>query len=587
MAAGLVLSACAVIQPDGGGSAYDRGLLAYQAGYYGLAVEELRTAINQSPTSVPALNALGASYDQIGRYDLAQRLYQRALAVDPTSSQTLNNIGYSYLLQDRPDIAAVYLRDARRYSTAPEITETLSANLEAAEAVLGAAAGETAAASVPEPPATARSPQIRRMTGRVQAMRTRPAARAAPLARPEGSRNQASAVPPAAPHPPGTRPARPGTKLAAVPLAATPVSRPPPPDQPAPTRPRIEISNGADRLHMAERMRDHLAGLGWAIDRLSAAAHHSYRQSVIYYRPGHAAAATTLRQDLASAVPRLALEERSGTNGADVTLRLGNDLLAFDQTLFERTVGTTTQVAAAAPASPAAAPRRAVAHASLPRTRRTEATPSTPRRSEAPIEVANGTGRTGMAARMSDYLAGQGTPVAWVTNAASFDHKTSRITFRPGARAAATILRDILPIAVKVNESKAQRADVKLVLGADLVALDRQLAANETSTTIEVSNGAGRDRMAARVKAYLDSKGQRVERLTNADHFGYAFTTIYYKPGHRAHAHRLAATFPIRVRLRQTKRMATDLRLQLGHNLLEFDARKLSQRQNLDLKKLR
>lgn len=576
-AAGILLSACTMIQPDGGGTAYDRGLLAYQAGYYGLAVEELRTAINQDPTSLPALNALGAAYDQIGRYDLAQRLYQRALAVDPTSSQTLNNIGYSYLLQNRPDIAAVYLRDARRYSTAPEIAETLSANLEAAETALGTVAGETGATSVPEPPDAAPPSQIHRMTKRIQAMRTQPTVHTPPLARSDGSRIQASAAPSVTPSPPGARPTRRGTELAAVPLPA-PISRPRPPDRPAPTGTSIEISNGADRLHMAERMRDHLAGLGWTVERLSPAAHHSYGRSVIYYRPGHATAAAALRQDLASAVPRLALEERDEANNADVTLRLGNDLLAFDQALFERTTAATTQVAAAAPAPSATTPRRAVAQASLPRTKRSQATAPKPRRSAALIEVANGTGRARMAARMSHHLDSHGTPVAWVTNAANFDHKTSRITFRPGKHAAATALRDILPIAIEVNENKAQRADVKLILGADLVAFDSQLAATETSATIEVSNGAGRDGMAARVKAYLDSRGQRVTHLTNADHFGYAFTTLYYKVGRRTHADQLAATLPIPVQLQQAKQMTTDLRLELGHDLLEFDARTLSVR---------
>ena len=195
-------------QSDGGGSPYDRGLLAYQAGHYGLAAEELRTAVNQDPISVPALNALGAAYYQIGRYDLAQRQYQRALAVDPTSSQTLNNIGYSYLLQNRPDLAAVYLRDARRYSTVPEITETLSANLEAAERALDDDAAEPGEqASVTVAPET--GPRIRRLTGKVQTMRTLPETLAPPMAEAEAAPLIAQIDAPVVPRPPKARPLRP------------------------------------------------------------------------------------------------------------------------------------------------------------------------------------------------------------------------------------------------------------------------------------------------------------------------------------------------------------------------------------------
>ncbi len=631
MAIGLLLSACANLQPTGNDSAYNRGMSAFAAGAYGLAAEALSEAVNQNPGSVSALNALGATYDRIGRFDLAQRQYRKALALDPASTQTLNNIGYSYLLQGRPDVAIVYLRDASRHAD-PANSETLSANLQAAELALAPPPDQATATA--EPTSEPATPQIRRMTGRVQAMRTSPpeapivapldvetaphvadietprqtpeieAARRTSEVEPTPRMAEVEAVPlapeidatphvakieteprsaktgaatpapevvapqvtkskaPVLPQPPGVRPSRPGAAADAIPHPV-PVSRPA-----ADTPVRLEISNGADRLHMAERMRDHLQDQGWAVARLSEAAHHAYGTSTIYYRSGHAAAAEALREALAHAAPQLAIEQHD-KQGTALSLRLGNDLLAFDQHLYAEASGGTTHLAKTStiPETKAGHERR-VAQASLPQTRGAKGrqNPRTAR-----IEVANGTGRSNMAARMSDHLSETGIKVSWITNAATFDHQTSSITYRSGARAAATSLREALPAGIEVKRNTAQRADVKLTLGADLIGFDQQLAAKQTPPVIEVSNGAGRNRMAARMRAYLTSNGLTVGRITNADHFEHETTTIFYRVGLRAQAQKLAAILPIKIQLRESSALATDLRLELGRDLLSFD----------------
>lgn len=88
---------------------------AFSSGLYGISIDHLNAELAQRPTSVAALNGLGASYDQLGRHDVARNFYFRALELEPTSSTTLANIGYSYLLQQRHDDAAAVLHLALQY----------------------------------------------------------------------------------------------------------------------------------------------------------------------------------------------------------------------------------------------------------------------------------------------------------------------------------------------------------------------------------------------------------------------------------------------------------------------------------------
>ncbi|MGB2689408.1 MAG: LytR C-terminal domain-containing protein, partial [Desulfobacterales bacterium] len=61
---------------------------------------------------------------------------------------------------------------------------------------------------------------------------------------------------------------------------------------------------------------------------------------------------------------------------------------------------------------------------------------------------------------------------------------------------------------------------------------------------IEISNGNGVRHMARNVGTYLNPKGFNVNRLTNADHFNYPKTKIYYRKGYEQDALRLAKEIP-------------------------------------------
>jgi LytR cell envelope-related transcriptional attenuator/Tetratricopeptide repeat len=89
--------------------------------------------------------------------------------------------------------------------------------------------------------------------------------------------------------------------------------------------------------------------------------------------------------------------------------------------------------------------------------------------------------------------------------------------------------------------------------------------------TVEVSNGAGRNQLAARVRGYLESKGLNVSYLTNAASFDNARTAVFYKKGQRQAAERFAKQLPIAADLIESNENYADIRIRLGADILDFD----------------
>jgi len=106
-------------------------------------------------------------------------------------------------------------------------------------------------------------------------------------------------------------------------------------------------------------------------------------------------------------------------------------------------------------------------------------------------------------------------------------------------------------------------------------------AKNVSSTVIqlldiEISNGNGVRHMARNVGIYLNAKGFRATRLTNAAHFNYPETKIYYQKGYRQDALRLAEDIPGPqketnvIELNQVKGRA--IKVLIGKDLVPFHA---------------
>ena len=120
-------------QPTSSEDLHKRGIEHLRAGRFGLALHDLRKALQQEPDSVSTLNAIAIGYDELQRFDLSRRYYVKSLALDPDSVQTLNNFGNSLLRQRKVKEALAYFEKAR---TVADRNETVRANLESARSRL-------------------------------------------------------------------------------------------------------------------------------------------------------------------------------------------------------------------------------------------------------------------------------------------------------------------------------------------------------------------------------------------------------------------------------------------------------------------
>ena len=63
------------------------------------AIQELKKVLSIDPSHIKAYNGLGISYDFLGKFPDAIEAYQAALRLDPTLDYVYNNLGYSLFLQ--------------------------------------------------------------------------------------------------------------------------------------------------------------------------------------------------------------------------------------------------------------------------------------------------------------------------------------------------------------------------------------------------------------------------------------------------------------------------------------------------------
>jgi hypothetical protein len=98
--------------------------------------------------------------------------------------------------------------------------------------------------------------------------------------------------------------------------------------------------------------------------------------------------------------------------------------------------------------------------------------------SQPQIELSNGVGRRHMAARLRTYLDAHGIAIAKIDDARPFDRIATVVAYRPGWANQARALAQALPLAVSVEPDAAIVAPIRVVLGRDLSAFDRQLEAS-------------------------------------------------------------------------------------------------------------
>src|SRR6185369_2943530 len=92
-----------------------------------------------------------------------------------------------------------------------------------------------------------------------------------------------------------------------------------------------------------------------------------------------------------------------------------------------------------------------------------------------------------------------------------------------------------------------------------------------TGSRVRVTNGTGRNVMAARFAGYLGEHGLTVRQLANAQSFSYKQSVIYYNPDQREFAEKLAQLLPFGIRLAEAKNGMGQVEIILGSDLLQFD----------------
>jgi hypothetical protein len=93
------------------------------------------------------------------------------------------------------------------------------------------------------------------------------------------------------------------------------------------------------------------------------------------------------------------------------------------------------------------------------------------------LEVSNGNGIAGMAARVGSWLAARGMPTPRLTNQQPYAQRQTVIQFRAGHEEAARRLASLLPAGARTapQASPELRSDIRVVLGRDWTQVARCL----------------------------------------------------------------------------------------------------------------
>ena len=449
---------------EGVSALYEKGKAHFVAGQLGLAVNEFQAALVEKPGSVAILNALAATYDRLGRFDLADRYYKQAIALDPKDPKTLNNIAFSLMLRGEPGRAVPLLNLANAETPSDSVIE---ANLSFAKMLS------------------------------------------------EKSRQQQAA-----------EPKRDDAEQAAAPAPSQVPLR----EQPT----RIERrSLGVQELVLGKNDVEKKTG-GFAAPGPTP---------VVTLLPS-ATVATAARDrgttaERADALPRvMTVSITEVEKGKATPAPLGR---------IERSPLDVLKIISSAEAAPI-------------EVKPTVVTAPVDARPRSAAEANTSAGRAAHESIEPPQLA-----AADLAPAASAQTGIERSSAKdaPAPTTVETAL-NVPPPTDAAHEPSAAQAGAEHRPSAGLC-------------SVEVSNGAGRNGMAARFREFLDSHGLFVRRLTNDRTFANARTTIFYRSGHEEGAREIANLLSAPVGLEVADLDRCDVRVRLGRDLLWFD-REITQR---------
>ncbi|MCZ6814177.1 MAG: tetratricopeptide repeat protein [Alphaproteobacteria bacterium] len=596
---------------DNQNNPYAAGKARMAAGHYGLAVESFRKVLAKEPLSIKALNGLAATYDLLGRFDLAERYYRQALNLDPKSVQSLNNLGYSYYLRGEYGRARGLFERAARIDGGNSVVVGNLASLDQAEMqqqVAAAAKQASKATGGKDETAPSQTPWIERSDRQVQTLVTKPDSAIVKAARDYR-------VEPRIVHAP-----KPLIEIATV--APVKIDAMKPPSAPAvaavdskpailkvePKAPRTKLVIGTEPVEVGATAR--IVEISIRVG--SARVGPDVAASVPASTPETGSTKSIEPESYALIEsPAETLPVKPGIAGSGLA-----DLPKLNEDVARDVRAALAKMEAAAPARsepPVPSPAMAKTPDQVDRPVKTAALAvdieaAAPARSEPPVPApAPETGSTKTIE--SESYASIGSPAdtrpvkpgiadSGLADLPKLNEDVARdvraalakIEAAAWAKSAAPLAapKDPSPtmaktpdqvdrpvkIAALAADIEPTRTDPGRGLGkGKLTSKDAadQFAALKKAVRLEISNGAGRLHMAARMRRYLVGHGMSNSRLTNAKSFNNQVSVLYFKPGHMANAKSLSGVLPVPPDLRRNAVLGSDLRLVLGGDLLSFD----------------
>jgi hypothetical protein len=143
----------------------------------------------------------------------------------------------------------------------------------------------------------------------------------------------------------------------------------------------------------------------------------------------------------------------------------------------------------------------------------------------------------------------------------------------PRAEKAPRVVRDAIPAPAAADSHSASNNWPSDAHPGD--EREAAIAAAASGIVVEISNGAGRDRMATRFRSYLQARGFANLRVSNDKSFRNHATVVYYREGYREAADLVARELPFSATLERADDLTVHVRVLLGGDFLEWDRRQL------------
>lgn len=433
-----------------------------------IAIGVLKDLVQTAPDHAEAYNAMGYSFDHLKEYKAAQGCYRMALAIDPDLDHVLNNLGYSYILDKNYPSAQETLKQAIAKNSAPgqyhknlALAYFMTGAYDQASAEFRTGVDKAAAERL-----TAKLPVVADNTVAVRPQRThespKPGADATVAAVPERTTLAAADSPspsekavevrtesvspvPAEQEPPDADKAMAGSPEIAPPAASDPTPselaeisqfflNPPVAaavqplnlsiEEPRKENVTVEVLNGNGVNRMATNVRHYLERCGIKVIRAANADHFGHSETVVYYQEGYGSHASDLAGLLPGPNGDLRLTEKA-LEGAPVCLLIGKDVAALNS-LFTR---------------------------------------------GSRLEIANGNGVRGIAAKVGAHLLDRGIQASRLRDADHFSYRDTTVHYSPGQRFIARFIAKELPgnTAARLVEVNRKGSRIRVLLGSDMM----------------------------------------------------------------------------------------------------------------------